>query len=215
MAIGQFHPGWVSLTDQRFLSFHINKNAKSFTFSSVNFGPPDTNRYILIVVPCYFSSNPGNPSCTIGGVSATTLVWGGNTNWANGAQFYAKVPSGWTGNIVISVSSGWFSCCAIGVYRLVNVKTVPTSGYHTKFTGSSTSGSVSMPANSAVFASMIVQNGTAVSWTGVTEDGSGRENSHFASVASYYSPTAVTRTVGASITGSGYKRITRSVWQFN
>lgn len=215
MAIGIFMPTPVTYLGERFTFFGTKSGGRSFTFSDVDFGAPDSGRYILVVIPCYHSSNPGSFSISIGGVSATILTRHPIDAWAGGVQAYAKVTNGWSGDITITHSAGNSGYMGLGVYRLVDVKTVPTSGIGSEFTGSSHTTSVSLAARSAHFTGVVANVATEITMSGVNLDAKSKKSSHMGAVGHIYTPTAMTLTRKVSITGSSYKRVTGSTWIFN
>lgn len=97
-------------------------NVASKTYSSVDLGAADTNRYIIIVGQ--FGSNDGSDSlssASIGGVAATMGAsngYGGSGEDGFQRIFWAKVPTGTTGDVVLNFTSDAIDGM-IGVYRVV------------------------------------------------------------------------------------------------
>lgn len=92
------------------------------TFSAVDFGAADVNRWIIIVGG--FGSNDGSDnvsSATIGGVNAELGAggaYGGTGEDGFSRIFWAKVPSGATGDVVVNFTTDAIDG-VIGVFRVI------------------------------------------------------------------------------------------------
>lgn len=101
-------------------------SASSYT---VNFGDEHENRYIIAAISSVdFQTNGSVTAVTIGGVAATKLL-GTSASATNQASFWiAAVPTGTSGNIVITHDHVLF---VITVYRAVNLATTTPHGSNT------------------------------------------------------------------------------------
>lgn len=101
-----------------------NDNATTYTFSAASLGTADANRRIIVAFGARAGSNSAFSisSATIGGVSAIIAVQknavddGANTDIA--ALLVADVPTGSTGDVVVTMSRGGVRA-AMAVYRVV------------------------------------------------------------------------------------------------
>ena len=92
------------------------------TFTGMNLGDPDPNRVILVAVSINGQSNRLS-TVTIGGVAANVVLQGGGFN-NTVALASAVVPSGTTGDVVVTFSSS-HGPTILQMTRLINVSTVP------------------------------------------------------------------------------------------
>lgn len=100
-------------------------NSTVYTFASQSFGAAHPSR--LLACLAFFAGNGADrtlASATIGGVSATIVVQNTDTTPINGrtaALIQAEVPTGTSGDVVITASG---SClrCGIALYRIINLK---------------------------------------------------------------------------------------------
>ncbi len=143
-------------------------NASTFTFSGESFGDAAADRHIVVGVAGRDTNGTlGITSVTIGGVAADQRVFETNSQGGN-AIYTAFVPDGATGDVVIVSSSGDWSECSIGVWRLVglasiipvDIDNVPTDD---------TQMSLEVPADGVVIAASRSGLGQCT-WTGLTED---------------------------------------------
>jgi hypothetical protein len=155
-------------------AFETSADNTVYTFPGVSFGAAAPNRYIAIAA----GSRSGNDSgvitgITIGGVAGTQIAnigntAGGGSGVSNAAIFLAHVPTGTTGDVVVTHASGAVRC-AIAIYRAIGISPVPTD------TGTSISSDPSTTLDIAQggVALAITHNdasGAAATWTGLTED---------------------------------------------
>ena len=140
------------------------------TFASASLGAADTNRRIVVAVS--HLSNGGEVSgVTVDGAPGTLLVSdyvGSGTDPAT-SIWAASVPSGTTGDIVVSFDGNTFDI-SVGTYRLI--KSAGTTAYDTDT--SNATGAISMGVNTTVDGACLAisqrENGSSQTWTGVTED---------------------------------------------
>lgn len=91
----------------------------TYTFSSASLGDADALREVFVIAYGGLSTARTLSSGTIGGVSATiaTNQYGGSS--AQQAIMFASVPTGTTGDVVVTWS-GAADSCRIAIYRVVN-----------------------------------------------------------------------------------------------
>lgn len=154
-----------------FLQFTGDATALStHTFSSQNLGTPAPNRYIFVIV--HGEEKAGSVSSvtvTIGGVSAVTDVFENDpTNGDIAAIARARVPSGTTGNIVVTTND--LTGIGIGVYRASGIGT-PILKETSKDQNAAINLSVGTTGRGLVFAGASIDDDTSpITTTGVTED---------------------------------------------
>lgn len=115
----------------------------TYTFSSVSLGTADANRIIIVnIAACAASSGRTISSVTVAGITATQQVFQSafSTASAESAIYTAAVPTGTTGNIVVTWSAGMLRC-GIGVYGSNTMMSATATA-----TGSSTAN----PANASI-----------------------------------------------------------------
>lgn len=141
----------------------------TYTFSGQNLGAADAGRYIVVGVQARGTATPlALSSVTVGGVSATIVAQQANS--ANiAALVIAAVPTGTTGDIVVTFSVVVLRC-AIQAYRVLGIDSATASD-----TGASTAAdpttSLDIPAEGvAIGACMSGGVDMRVTWTGLTED---------------------------------------------
>lgn len=146
-------------------------NTNIYTFSSASLGVADTNRHIVVVTGSDGNDGDETTAVTVAGVSATKIVQavGPSGNGGNSAIWIAAVPTGTTGDIVVTYDAGQLAS-AIAVYRLVNYS---ATAYDTASdtTGDPSSVTIDVAADGVVIAGNLIEEsvGTAV-WIGVTEN---------------------------------------------
>ncbi len=146
-------------------------NLTTYTFAGENFGTAPADRQIIVAIGSQGAGETAESisSVTIGGVSATITVQRTNSivDHTISGLAIANVPTGTTGDIVITLSTGERRC-GIGVYRATGISAIPTD------TGSSI-------ANNPTFDIDVIAGGFAIgtagtgffdtaTWTNLTED---------------------------------------------
>lgn len=145
----------------------------TYTFAAQNLGAAAADRHIIVGVNArLLAATAGSiASVTVGGVAATSVVQhsndSGSSNRNTSALFIAAVPTGTTGDVVVTVSREALRC-GIALYRATDINTTAVS------TGSgagSPSGTFTSPDGTfAVALSSVASGGTTWTWTGLTED---------------------------------------------
>lgn len=149
-----------------------SSNATVYTFASQSLGDAAENRYIIVAIKTRDSGNSAKTinSVTIGGIPATIVVQRQN-NAANSSIAgiaIALVPTGTTGDIVITFSEEMLRC-GIGVYRAIDINPTPID------IGSSVASnptySIDIPAGGFAIGAVANSNSNDSSavWSGITE----------------------------------------------
>lgn len=150
-------------------------NASSF--SSVNFGATDTNRWIAIFLAIEdTASNPGDTPTMTGFTRIAASSTGNGSNTANGVALFVGQPSGTSG----TVSFNWSSTpCTITVLRVTGYDL--SSAYDSKANGDLGGGTydIDIPTDGALIA-MVTRDslGTDVTFSGITERGNDASPDH-------------------------------------
>lgn len=147
----------------------------TYTFSGVSLGAADVNRKIAVTIGGHRAASGRTiVSCTIGGVSAVELVFvaavaGSNTVLQS--VWIASVPTGTTGNIVVTFSNT-MDRIGVDVIRLIGAN---STAYHTA-TDDEADGGFAVTANiNAVSGGCVIgvtctsNSGRTVIWTNLTE----------------------------------------------
>ena len=185
--------------------------ASGTTFSSVDFGTAASDRSIIVFVVTWNGSVTG---MTIGGVTATEISGDVTTTSFHGNAFYASVPTGTSGNIVLTTTNTAES--GIIVYNafggsLQNFNTFAASGLPTIDI------SLNVDAGDAVMAMATAANSVnSITWTGVTADAGTpldmRSGEYIYSGSDTASTSGTPRTVTAVISTGGAPRGISVAW---
>jgi len=174
----------------------------TYTFSSQNLGDADAGRYILVAISARKAgSDPATiNSVTIGGVSATIISQIDGTDQNSNVVGYAiaKVPTGTTGNIVVTFAAGMVRC-VISAYRITDLSSTTPYDSATS-TATDPTGSIDVPAGGFAVANAISNFQGSVSFSGLTEDASGTLESYV--TYGFASDTFVSAQSGLSITAN-------------
>ena len=147
-------------------------NTDVYTFSGKDFGDAATDRYIVVTTGAPASAQTLS-SVTIGGVAATIVVQ--DDDDASAGIAIAAVPTGTTGDIVVTWSGSMFSC-GIGVYRLTGLQsaTASATASDVTITSDAVEASLEIPAGGCGIGYVYwLSSGTATrtaSWTNLTEN---------------------------------------------
>lgn len=153
-----------------FLQANANTSTlTTYTFSGENIGTASGGRYVFVGVTGRSVVGGGIASATIGGITATidVSVVNSSSNYTTAGIIKAAVPTGTTGDVVITFSSEQLRC-GIGVWYAPSISTAtPTS------TGSSTAAAptANMDVNDGGFIVACAYNATTstATWTNLTE----------------------------------------------
>lgn len=148
-------------------------NASSYTFSSKDFGTAAASRRIVVAnSQSHLTANINNPNaCTIGGVTAT-LVFASPPSTGSGSYqlWIAAVPTGTTGNIVISRAAdmGFMGIAWWAVYDLSSSTAVDAD----KGSSFANPSSQTLTVSDGGIVIAFWRGGSSVghTWTGPTED---------------------------------------------
>lgn len=121
--MSRFSPGLVSglkQIEKQFLASYGNAATQTvYTFSSANLGAASASREVFVVLAWTSSATRNLSSISINGVTATLGTIYRHSTALGAAVAWATVPSGTTGDIVVTLN-GNVTSAAISVYRVVN-----------------------------------------------------------------------------------------------
>lgn len=193
-----------------YLGNNIDTNSLStYTFASSPFGEVFSTRKIVVGVTTRIDGTLAGAinSVTVGGVAATQLVTrltaaGGNSYLAG--IYIADVPSGTSGDIVITTSAAAVNCY-IGFYYARNVSSTPGDTASAGATGGTSPVTLNVDTlNGSIVIACGMNLNESFSWTGVTSDNLTTSGAYRLSTASTVTTLAETpRTVSASGFPSG------------
>lgn len=188
-------------------------DSATYTFSSQNLGAADPNRWIVVCATGIQNAARTIDAVTVGGVSATKIVEAEASAYRSVSIWVAYVPTGTTGDIVLTFSSGLVRA-GYSAYRLIT-ETNPTTAYDTETdtttSGSDLSVSINRPGGGVVIAATVAvcSTATSVTWSGTSENydaaypDAAAQGMSSSSVASGASPLTVTATIsGTLVAGS-------------
>lgn len=145
-------------------------NLTTYTFSSRSLGGAAADRYIAVAITTRSANARTIDSVTVGGVSAAEVVQvrngsGGNSSIA--AIFIAAVPTGTTGDVVVTHNLG-VDYCGITVYRIIG--STGASPSSNSSISNNPSASINVPAGGVACAVAYTQANTSATWTNLTKD---------------------------------------------
>lgn len=163
--------GGGSVTVTHLFSVGTNTSRADYTFPAQTLGTESAGRGIVVLFGIRDTGTSATSSgVTINGVSASRVV---STNQTGGGNltmteaWYANVPSGTSGDIVLTFSESVLRCVADGYSVTGNVTAEYAAGI---VNGTSIPMSVNGTTGGALVSFIGVPMSTTVSWTGVTEN---------------------------------------------
>lgn len=186
--------------DVGYRSFALRRTSGgTVTFSGMDFGPARGNRTIVLALNC--TSNISVVSVTIGGVSATLLYRPGDAT-SQPEYWYASVPSGTSGNVVVTMSGTALAEIACALWSAFGWRG-NVQGYKNG-TSAVTNPSMSINVKAGDFLIAMCRNVSSVSmagdWTGATERGNVSSGPYQVSVADYYATIdAASRSISVTV----------------
>lgn len=146
----------------------------TYTFPSQNLGTASAGRYIVaLIAGSSGTSGRTISSVTIGGVSASQLGFVSEAGSTRASSIWiAAVPTGTTGDVVITWSAG-MGRCGVGLYSLTGAQTTAfDTATATATSGTTLSDTINIPAGGVCFsvATAQVSGDYSWSWTNITED---------------------------------------------
>lgn len=192
----------------------IETNAATHTYTGVSLGAEDPDRYISVAIVLLKAASVDPTSVTIAGISATILNPTGAGSWSTVFHAFAKVPTGTTGDIVVTLG-GNIDASTIHVYRVINPGTIPSSvTYVSTASVTSITDTVTVTAGEYLIGAYKSDNSNAVTWTNSTEQadlafaaGGRRASSAFVLVA-----TSGSLGITIAGTGSTLRKVTHIKW---
>lgn len=144
----------------------------TYTFTSVSLGAVSNDRKIIVSVIARKAGTGGTiSSVTVGGVTATqiqqtTNEGGSNSNVAG--LFIAEVPTGTTGNIVVTMNTAHLRC-SIGVWAATKIPQLAAYDSATSQAAAPTY-AIDVPAGGFVIGAGISAASTSATWSNLNED---------------------------------------------
>lgn len=141
----------------------------TYTFSSQNLGTAASDRYIIVAVGARKSgATTSISSVTVAGITATQVIQQANnvTNTNIAGIYIAAVPTGTTGNVVVTFGAGMVRC-AIDTYRATGIN--PTAFDALASIAGNPSVALDIPANGGAIGFGATAAATSATWTGLTE----------------------------------------------
>jgi len=146
-------------------------NLSVYTFHDQNLGVADVGRYIIVAAMARKAGAATTiTSITVGGESATIVkqVTNNITNTDIAGIAIAAVPTGTSGDIVVTFGAGMVRC-AIGVYRVVGIDSATPADSGSSIADDPTC-SLDVPAGGFAIGTGLTAKAASASWTGLTED---------------------------------------------
>lgn len=141
----------------------------AYTFSSQNLGDAAADRYIIVCAESRSGSTFDISTLTVGGVTATIIAnsFNSSSNYGRAVMGIAAVPTGTTGDIVVTWSAGVVRC-SIQVYRATELNSATPVDSDTSIADDPT---VTLTVGNG-FAIGACGTGTpgSATWTNLTED---------------------------------------------
>lgn len=160
----------VSYTD----SEYQDSASTAYTFTGKAIGTAGGHRAIVVGVAGAGTTSRTVSSVTIGGVTATQIVFAedlGNSLYAPAGLFIARVPTGTTANVVVTWSGGQ-SRCGVGVWAVYNLDSVAATATNSSLVSPSSLDLTIKPGGAAIGMFSGYDNNTfsAHTWVGLTKN---------------------------------------------
>jgi len=183
-----------------------DSNATTYTFSSADLGTADADRYIYVAVEGARATAGSRTvsTMTINGVSASFVVRQQSVNLNAHEFWYAAVPTGSTGDIVVTFNSSMHNA-AIGVWSVTGSHSVIYSNGDNTVSGSAISTTFAGSENSVtLLSSYDAGSNISASWSPATEKyDSGNFDTAGLYTAAQYTNTSATNGTTQTVTFSG------------
>lgn len=190
-------------------------NLTTYTFAATSIGTAAADRVVIVAAGGASGSARTISSVTIGGNTATVAVTQASTSGVGVrcGLYYLAVAAGTTADIVVTFS-GSMASCRIATFAMTgHTSAIPAA------TGADGSGSTTFDPNcnvttGDVLISMSVADGSAVAWTGATEQSDGVTEQTNLSTAKYIATSTQTpRTIQAVHTGASLGCAVSAAWR--
>lgn len=144
----------------------------AYTFASKTLGDAAADRKIIVGVVRDGGSARTVSTLTVGGVSASLLIaQAGGVNTVSAEMWWATVPTGTTGDIVVTFSGG-ASRCGINWWRLVGAGAAAyDTGSNTTAGATSLADTLNIPAGGGALAISDNKDNATTTWTNLTKRG--------------------------------------------
>ena len=143
-------------------------NSSATTYSNQNFGPASSDRHIVVVLAARVAATIS--SISIGGVAATIAIQQAQSSNRIGLAI-AAIPTGTSGDIVFTLSSGTLFRSLIAVYAVTGIDSL-TAYATASATTNNGAMSLTIPADGIVIggAMSFSTSSGAFTWTNLTEN---------------------------------------------
>jgi hypothetical protein len=156
---------------------HDTGNVTTYTFSGASLGAEAADRYIFVTITAASSTGTARTisSGSIGGVAASIAVQQGaaSSSGMTAAIMLAAVPTGTTGDVVVTLSGAGGSC-DIGVYRVTGLGSATafdTAVNSDEAGGGVVSTTIDVPGNGFVIGvAMFEADVATTTWVGASEN---------------------------------------------
>lgn len=209
-------PGWFpvgavvgSIPEYTFLGSDVDAtNAASYSFISQPFGTAVADRLIVVAITGRRGVSRTISSVTIGGVSASQVVFNSGTSGLNPdffptALYRAAVPTGTSGTIAVTWSGG-MDMCAVAHGSLIRYKSATatdTGSDHDEGGAPTPSISLNVSAGGVVIAAAGVQSNTSFALSNVDQDAFTTETDQTSLLSAHRADLAADATY--AVAGSG------------
>ena len=180
-----------------------NAGGASTTYTAVNFGTASSDRYICAIVTARNTST-FTTAATIGGIAATSVLelLNSSGSFHRASMFLAAVPSGTSGNIVLSFSVPIIRNM-ISVFALTGIDG-PTPYATATSTANPASGTITIPADGLAISGTYNILGGAYTWSGLTErhDDILNTNNYWSAAGDDFATLQTSRVITGTASGS-------------
>lgn len=151
-----------------------NSGGTTITYSARAFGAADANRVIAVYIGARMVTANTISSVTIGGVSASvatgTVQQQGGANGVNSAIYYASVPTGTTGDVVVTYGAA-AARTGISIYSVITSTPTPSTGTGQNAASGNPSYALDVPAGGGGLAGVSQSSASgATTWAGSTAE---------------------------------------------
>ncbi len=148
-----------------------NTALTTYTFSSLSLGAADATRRIVVAIAGQRLGSPAAvSSVTIAGISASLVAsrQTGNGNDHTVEIWSAAVPTGASGNVVVTFNTGHLRC-SVSVFRLLDAAATAHATSSATNSSAAVSASIDIPAGGVAIAAAYNNGNTTYTWTNLTE----------------------------------------------
>ncbi|MBN9497866.1 MAG: hypothetical protein J0H39_14005 [Alphaproteobacteria bacterium] len=148
-----------------------NTALTTYTFSSLSLGAADATRRIVVAIAGQRLGSPAEvSSVTVAGISASRVKvqQTGNGNDHTVELWAAAVPTGTSGNVVVTFNTGHLRC-SVSVFRLLDAAATAHATSSATNSSAAVSAAIDIPADGVAIAAAYDNGNTTYTWTNLTE----------------------------------------------